>query len=107
MAIGATSESVFNYDPLVLSRPILLWLIAFLGFSLVGGAWAVASPYDGAPDEREHIVRAAGVMKGQWDPPRGDYAATAGVQTVPHSLTRSSCFGLQSSRAANCPPGPT
>ncbi|MGO9669654.1 MAG: DUF2142 domain-containing protein [Streptosporangiaceae bacterium] len=45
--------------------PSRIWALAFLAFFLVGAAWAMASPYDGAPDEVRHIIRAAGVVQGQ------------------------------------------
>lgn len=41
------------------------WLLALLGYFLVGAAWAIATPYDGAPDEADHVVRAYGVVTGQ------------------------------------------
>ncbi len=43
----------------------LTWLFAFLGFFLVLGAWSVAAPYSGTPDEQDHILRAYGVATGQ------------------------------------------
>ena len=45
--------------------PSRIWALAFLAFFLVGAAWAMASPYDGAPDEVRHIIRAACVVQGQ------------------------------------------
>ena len=41
------------------------WVVAFLGMVLLGCAWAFATPYDGGPDEGDHIVRAYGVATGQ------------------------------------------
>ncbi|WP_344663763.1 DUF2142 domain-containing protein [Catenulispora yoronensis] len=56
------------------------FLVAFLGFFLLGAAWSVALPYDGSPDEFRHVVRAYGVVDGQ-------IAARADAQvTVPKSL---------------------
>jgi hypothetical protein len=81
-----------------------IWLLAFLGFFLVSGAWAVATPYDGAPDEREHIVRAAGVVRGQIIAERTDAAmGTGAIQRVPNSLARAGCFGLRPHIPAACP----
>ena len=45
--------------------PRRLWLLAFAGFFLMAGAWAVAAPYDGSPDEVQHIFRAVGVVSGE------------------------------------------
>jgi hypothetical protein len=58
---------------------------ALLGFFLLSAAWAMITPYDGAYDEHDHVVRAAGVVRGQLlvrpaDDTNGRY------QDVPRSL---------------------
>ncbi|WP_412539148.1 DUF2142 domain-containing protein [Longispora sp. K20-0274] len=64
-----------------------LWLLAFVGFFLVIGAWAVAAPYDGAPDEPAHAVRAAGVAGGDVMPtPANAFAGTGAFQVVPKGI---------------------
>ena len=40
------------------------WIAAFLGFFLLGAAWSFAAPYDGPPDELQHVLRAYGLMSG-------------------------------------------
>ncbi|MEY9905347.1 hypothetical protein ABIA35_001563 [Catenulispora sp. MAP12-49] len=41
------------------------FLLAFVGFFLLGAAWSLAMPYDGSADEFRHVVRAYGVLDGQ------------------------------------------
>ncbi|MET7418098.1 DUF2142 domain-containing protein [Dactylosporangium sp. NPDC005555] len=44
------------------------FLIAFVGFFLLGAAWALALPANGTYDEKQHLVRAWAVWTGQWLP---------------------------------------
>lgn len=44
------------------------YLIAFVGFFLLGAAWALALPVNGTYDEKQHLVRAWAVWTGQWLP---------------------------------------
>ena len=60
---------------------------AFLGFFLLATAWSFAMPYDGPPDELQHVVRAYGVMTGQIMVPDGT------TVTVPKSLAEPSLTG--------------
>jgi hypothetical protein len=81
--------------------------MAFIGFFLFIGAWSVAAPFDGTPDEREHIVRAAGVAAGQVAPP--PVAAVRGggaFQNVPKSLIRDNCWKHKPELSAACAPEP-
>jgi hypothetical protein len=73
-----------------------LWLLAFAGFFLLGGAWALATPYDGTPDEADHVYRAVGVAYGGWIASEGRW------QTVPRSLHSPRCFAGKPTRPANC-----
>jgi len=43
----------------------LVWSVSFAAFFLLGAAWALAMPYDGPPDELQHVTRAYGVASGQ------------------------------------------
>src|SRR5687768_12305579 len=64
-----------------------LWLLAFGGFFLMFGAWAVAAPYDGVSDERAHVIRAAGVGGGEFAPkPTRAFGGTGAFQTVPRGF---------------------
>ncbi|MDG6110067.1 DUF2142 domain-containing protein [Dactylosporangium aurantiacum] len=44
------------------------FLIALVGFFLLGAAWALALPVNGTYDEKQHLVRAWAVWTGQWLP---------------------------------------
>ena len=72
----------------VLGRAAARWLAAFAAFFLMGGAWALAAPYGGTPDEIEHVIRAAGVARGQvFTPPViGTGVHEGAYQTVPLGL---------------------
>ena len=48
--------------------PRRAFLVAFVGFFLLGGAWAAALPVNGTYDESQHIVRAYAAVDGQWRP---------------------------------------
>lgn len=78
-------------------------LIAFIGYFLLGAAWALASPFDSSMDEQHHIVRAAGVVRGQWFAPLTTAAWHTGtMQEVPASLVRGNCFWFASDTSAAC-----
>jgi len=88
-----------------------LWAGAFAGFFLIFGAWAFAAPYDGPPDEVQHVIRAAGVVSGQvapepaildnWDG-RGSRGVGA-YQRVPEGLhSPATCWGFNPDKPANC-----
>lgn len=83
------------------------WLAALLGFFLVGAGWALAAPYDGAPDERDHIVRAYGVITGQVVL-RAENASLGGGGYVdaPRSLVLPRCWRFHPDRDASCAGSP-
>jgi Predicted membrane protein (DUF2142) len=76
-----------------------LWLLAFIGFWLLHAGWALAAPYNGPPDEQQHVHRAAGLL-------HGELIAEPGLkfdwQTVPESLIRGWCFPSRPDVAADC-----
>jgi hypothetical protein len=79
------------------------WLLAFLAFFLLIGAWSVAAPYDGFPDEQDHILRAAGVAAGQVVSPPVDAIRGGGAfQDVPKSLVRENCWRFKPGQSAAC-----
>lgn len=82
---------------------VRLWLLAFLGFFLLNGAWAVAAPYDGPPDEQMQALRAAAVVRGEFISEQDTRGA---VQEVPASLVRTWCFPQKVQVPANCAPEP-
>ena len=93
------------------------WPLAFLLFFLLSASWVFASPYDGAPDEVRHLVRAAGVVEGQifakpaTKPGLGNIGA---YQTVPKGLVQGDapatsngyCYHWAPARSAACAPVP-
>jgi hypothetical protein len=87
-------------------RPVIRpWTLVFLALFLMFGAWSLAAPYDGTPDEMEHLLRAAGVAAGELTPPPAETATGAGavaVQTVPDGLVRQNCWRFKRERSAAC-----
>lgn len=85
-----------------------LGLLAFVGFFLMIGAWSLAAPYNGTPDEQAHVERAAGVALGQITPQVGGNGSPLGAyQRVPSGLVRDTCFQSKADTPAACaqPPG--
>ncbi len=79
------------------------WPWAFAGFLLLLGAWAVAAPYSGFPDERDHILRAYGVVTGQVALVPVDAANGGGAFVdVPRSLVVEQCWQFHSEVPASC-----
>ncbi|GCD94298.1 DUF2142 domain-containing protein [Embleya hyalina] len=79
------------------------WLTAFLGFFLLGAGWALATPYDGAPDELQHIIRASGVAYGEIAPEltvNGKF--TGSNQSAAAGLWRENCWAFETGRSAAC-----
>src|SRR5947209_14268275 len=75
-------------------RPSRLWAFSFLGFLLLTSAWALAMPYDGPPDELQHVERAYGVVTGHIVPDDlGEPSFRVPKSLVPRgSGIASSCF---------------
>lgn len=84
--------------------PPRLWLLAFAGFFLMMGAWAVAAPYDGSPDEHDHVFRAVGVVSGEVaPPPEAAVRGSGAFQTVPNGLIRGAgCWAFNPAQNASC-----
>src|SRR5688500_15400053 len=81
----------------------LVSVLSFLSFFLIGAAWAAATPWDGAPDERAHIIRAAGVVSGQIAPePAEAQSGTGAFQNVPAALGRGTCYAFDPTKSAAC-----
>ncbi|ANZ36985.1 hypothetical protein BBK82_13800 [Lentzea guizhouensis] len=80
-----------------------LWLVAFIGFSALFAGWAFATPYNGPPDESQHVLRAAGVVRGEIFT-RQDI--NGGYQNVPDSLYPGFCFPTKIDVPASCEPEP-
>ena len=67
-------------------RETRVWWSGFLVFLAFGAAWAMIMPYNRSYDENDHIIRAAGVVRGEIfvDPAYG--VDDGGYPTVPNSL---------------------
>ena len=84
------------------------FLIAFALLAVMSGAWALASPMLSGPDEHSHLIKAAGVVRGQF---AGDaIPGSPGFRavTVPdyfNGLERGMCFVFRESVPAGCAPG--
>jgi hypothetical protein len=66
-------------------------------------AWSLAAPYDGTPDEIDHIVRAVGVVSGDLAPsPAAAKRGSGAFQTVPAGLVRPNCWAFDPTRSAAC-----
>jgi len=82
-------------------------LAAFVGFVLLGAAWATATPYDGAPDERDHILRAYGVVTGQiFLAPEDAALGGGGFVLAPRSLDADRCWQFSPGENASCAGSP-
>jgi Predicted membrane protein (DUF2142) len=76
-----------------------VWIVSFAALFLLGAAWALAMPYDGPPDELQHVTRAYGVASGQI------YAgpANAKVRTAQSFVPRRvGCFRWNTAITARC-----
>jgi Predicted membrane protein (DUF2142) len=82
------------------------WTLAFAGFFLLFGAWAIAAPYNGTPDEREHLIRAVSVDLGQVFPKPAAWNEMFSDVRVPSSVNRYRCWQFVSTVDATCQPEP-
>ena len=68
------------------ARARRVWWAALVVFFLLPAAWAMITPYDGAYDEHDHVIRAAGIVRGEiFAPPTND-GQNGRYQSVPASL---------------------
>jgi hypothetical protein len=86
------------------TRPRELWRVFSLGviaFFLLAAAWAVITPYDGAYDEHDHVIRAAGVVRGELLVQPSD-ARNGRYQSVPRSLVPPNHECMRTGAPASC-----
>ena len=106
-AISETNTQT-QWDRLV-NQPWKIWLVSFIAFLLMGTAWAFASPYDGTPDETEHVIRAAGVAQGQiLQKPEKVAGGTGARQRVGQGLVvhNNRCYHGDVTKTPKCAPPP-
>ncbi|MGZ3141425.1 DUF2142 domain-containing protein [Lentzea chajnantorensis] len=82
---------------------VRLWLVSFVGFAALFAGWAFATPYNGPPDESQHVLRAAGVVRGEIIAKQD---INGGLQLVPDSLYPGFCFPTKATVPADCEPEP-
>ena len=63
-----------------------MWWAGLLLFFTLAAAWALATPYNATYDEHDHVVRAAGVVRGQILVPPSYGKGDGGIVDVPASL---------------------
>ncbi|MFF1871785.1 DUF2142 domain-containing protein [Kitasatospora herbaricolor] len=102
----------------LMKTPRRLWVVSFVLFFMLGGAFSLSTPMGASPDEHAHIIRAAAVARGQLGgtevmvPHRvanidGNFAET-GVQLpawYEDLKTVNSCYVFRPERSAGCAPG--
>jgi Predicted membrane protein (DUF2142) len=64
-----TSSRGGNVIARIERRPIIPFVWAFVGVGMMLCAWSFATPMAAAPDEPNHIIQAAAVVRGQFDEP--------------------------------------
>lgn len=78
-------------------------MLPFAGYFLLFAAWAIATPYDGTPDEMRHIQHAYGVASGDIAPaPAKEGKFPGAYHEVPKSLIRTNCFAHHADQPASC-----
>ena len=77
---GETDDGDRGIARLFRGRFVRTFLVAFALLVLVGELWSLATPVNGAPDERNHLTKAAAVIRGQW--------TGQSVQGAPDAYTR-------------------
>ena len=90
-------------------RNFLVFAWAFVGVSLMLGAWSFATPLGAAPDEPSHIIQAAAIVRGQFDEPdqHTDFGPLANVyvpEWVADVAALPRCFAFRPQRSAGCAP---
>jgi hypothetical protein len=70
------------------------WLGWFAAFLLIGAGWALVTPLNQAPDELDHVYRAAAVVRGEVFPHIGPYIyGTGAITNVPTGLRQAVISG--------------
>ncbi|WP_162940263.1 DUF2142 domain-containing protein [Gryllotalpicola protaetiae] len=91
-------------------RPVLFLLIAWASAFVVFFAWVIATPVAASPDENAHLVKAAGVVRGQLT---GEATHDASIRdfTLPSTFAQlgeaPNCFAFRPDTTADCSVGVT
>ncbi|MFD0630584.1 DUF2142 domain-containing protein [Catenulispora yoronensis] len=76
-----------------------VWVLAFLGVFLLGAGWSLATPYDGQPDELQHVIRAYGVVDGQINAGPANSPVRTAKSLVPEGKA---CFRWHLDKTGDC-----
>ena len=85
-----------------MKRSCAIFSSAWLILSLLAGAWAMATPISGAPDEPAHIIKAASVIRGQLVGTPSENGHAVNVPRYIASTHAVTCFAFQPEVAADC-----
>lgn len=99
------AEGVGGRLPLALGRRA--FVVVFLLWWAVAGAWAAATPIWGSPDEPQHAYRAYAAVRGEvFVQPEAASLGTGGYVTVPKAWADSArhlpCYAFRPTRTADC-----
>lgn len=79
---------------------VLCWVL----LSLMSALWSLANPIAASPDEPDHFVKAASVVRGYILPPTGPENFGVRVPRYVAFTHAETCFAFQSERTADCSP---
>ena len=83
------------------------WWATFVLFGALTGTWALTAPLFSGPDEPAHVIKASGVVRGQFVGRAGP-VPTIGVMRVPRGIASANdvpgCFAFKSNVSAACAP---
>src|ERR1700689_2038311 len=73
------------------------------------GAWSFATPLGAGPDEPDHIIQAAAIVRGQFDEPEnhtdiGPLANVSVPKWVADVAALPGCFAFRPQKSAGCAP---
>lgn len=81
-----------------------IFVLSWVLLSLLAGAWAVATPIGGSPDEPAHLIKAASVVRGQFI---GQHGTRGEIVQVPQYIAYTgaqTCYAFNGNVTANCAP---
>ena len=81
-----------------------VFLVCFVAIGLMLGSQALGTPRNAGPDEPAHLIRAAGLVRGQMLGDEGISGSAYRVFEVPYSVTQPepACFAFQPEVSASC-----
>lgn len=86
------------------SRPIAVFGVSWLLFSLLAVLWSLATPISASPDEPAHMIKAASVVRGQWVGPDGRDGSIVQVPQYVAWTHAQTCFARNAAATADCIP---